>query len=339
MAGGISFNGTDDDFAIARYNSNGVLDNTFGVGGKVITDIGSDNDGGSSVVIQSDGKIVLGGVSSASSNMNFALLRYNINGTLDSSFGTSGKTITDFAGGNDYGASVALQNDDKIILAGHTNNSTLHDFAIARYNSNGVLDITFGIGGKINTDIGGSNDLGQSTAIQSDGKIVLAGWCITGTYDAFGLARYNTNGTLDNTFGTSGKVLTYIGLYGALGFSVATQSDGKIVVGGFATTNGIDNDFTLARYNSTITVGIEGHNHNDLNLSPNPFTTQTRIDLNTDYKNATLKVLDVLGKELKSINFTGKQVILDREELNNGIYFIQIISEDKLIGTDKMIIN
>lgn len=76
-----------------------------------------------------------------------------------------------------------------------------------------------------------------------------------------------------------------------------------------------------------------------ISIYPNPFSTQTTVDLNTDYKNATLKIIDVLGKELKSINFSGKQVIFEREELNNGIYFIQIISEDKTISTNKIIIN
>lgn len=76
-----------------------------------------------------------------------------------------------------------------------------------------------------------------------------------------------------------------------------------------------------------------------INVFPNPFNTQTTIDLNAGYKNATLKIIDVLGKELKSINFNGKQIVLQREELNNGIYFIQIISENKIIATNKIIIN
>ena len=91
----------------------------------------------------------------------------------------------------------------------------------------------------------------------------------------------------------------------------------------------------------TICTGIQSQSSEIavINIFPNPFTTQTTIDLNADYRNATIKIIDVLGKELKSINFSGKQVILEREELKAGMYFIQIISENKTIATNKIIIN
>lgn len=109
-----------------------------------------------------------------------------------------------------------------------------------------------------------------------------------------------------------------------------TASDGCSLTAAATVTVTVDPCTGIQAYTAT---------NSSIQIFPNPFTTQTTIDLNKDYKNATLKVIDVLGKELRNINFSGKQIIFEREELNNGIYFIQIISENKTISTNKIIIN
>jgi len=184
----------------------GVLDTGFGTGGIVIT--GSFD--GSGVAIQADGKIVCAGSSSNGSNNDFAVVRYNINGTLDTGFDIDGIVKTDFASSNDNGYSVAIQTDGKIVVAGSSTSDRITAIAVVRYNSNGTLDTAFGTGGIVVLH-GESGYLGNSVAIQADGKIVVAG--IKKFPDAnlsgnFLVVRYNSNGTLDSDFGTDGIVYT-----------------------------------------------------------------------------------------------------------------------------------
>lgn len=155
-------------------------------------------------------------------------------GTLDTSFGTDGKVTTDIGSDSDYASSVAIQNDGKIVVAGQAGSEPNIDFALARYNNDGNLDTNFGTGGIV-TDIGGRNPA-SSLALQSDGKIVVAG--------NSALARYNNDGSLDTSFGTGGTVTTDTG--GTT--SVVIQNDGKIVVVGYGGTEG-NSDFALVRYN------------------------------------------------------------------------------------------
>jgi uncharacterized delta-60 repeat protein len=188
------------DAALARYNSNGTLDASFGTGGTVTTDFAGFNDEASSVAVQPDGKIVVAGQAGpyVNRNFDFALARYNSNGTLDASFGTSGKATTDFAGSSDQPSSLALQGDGKIVVAGQTFVGGVHDFAVARYNSNGTLDTSFGTSGKATTDFAGSDDRPSSVAVQPDGNIVVAGQADIGGRFDFALARYVGSTVLPN---------------------------------------------------------------------------------------------------------------------------------------------
>jgi len=120
-----------NNLALARYNTNGSLDNTFGTGGTVATNLGCANASGSSFAIQSDGKIVVGGYCGIFPNYDFALTRYNINGTLDNTFGNGGSVITPILSEGDQGFAVAIQNDGKILLGGITDNGTNGDGSYA----------------------------------------------------------------------------------------------------------------------------------------------------------------------------------------------------------------
>jgi uncharacterized delta-60 repeat protein len=254
VAAGSSKNGSNYDFALARYNTDGTLDTNFGTGGKVITAIGSSTDVAESVAIQSDGKIVAAGFSNNGSNNDFALVRYNTNGTLDTTFDSDGKVTTAIGSANDAAYSVAIQSDGKIVAAGFSNNGSNNDFALVRYNTDGSLDTNFGTGGKVTTAIGSGIDIAYSVAIQTDGKIVAAGFSRSGgNNDDFALVRYNTNGTLDTTFDSDGKVTTAIGSGADIAQSVAIQTDGKIVAAGYS-NNGSNVDFTLVRYNTDGTL-------------------------------------------------------------------------------------
>jgi len=258
VAGGANVSGTSYDFAVVRYNSDSTLDSSFGTGGKVSTDIGTNSsDGGSAIVLQSDGKILVSGGSNASGSTDFALVRYNSDGSLDSSFGTGGKVTTDIGTTSaDQTSAIALQSDGKILVSGAFDaGGGSYNFAVVRYNSNGTLDASFGTGGKVTTDIGtNSGDQATAMTVQSDGKILLAGYSnASGSYD-FAVVRYNSAGTLDASFGTGGKVTTDIGTTSADGANAMTlQSDGKILLAGYSNASG-SNNFTAVRYNSDGTL-------------------------------------------------------------------------------------
>lgn len=247
LVGGRASDGTNH-FAMARYNTNGVLDATFGTNGngKVITHVGAVEDYGESVAVQADGKILVAGFAKNVADYDFAVVRYLTNGVLDTSFSADGMVTTAFSG-DDRATSVALQSDGKVVVAGYAGSGG-YDFAVARYTTAGALDPAFGGGfGKVSTPVGTSTDYGQAVAVQSDGKILVAGTTYTGTNDDVAVVRYTTAGALDATFGTGGKVVTPVGAGNDSGESIALQPDGKFVVAGSATV-GSTICFALVRY-------------------------------------------------------------------------------------------
>jgi len=253
IVAGWFWDGTSSNFAVWRYNATGSLDTTFGSAGKVTTDMGANSDESPaySVVLQSDGKIVFGGHSGGNGAWNFAVVRYNVDGTLDTSFDSDGKVTTDIGvSTEDYIYSLDLQSDGKIVVAGNSYGGGQSDFALVRYNTNGSLDTTFDMDGKVVTDIGAAiADNARSAAMQSDGKIVVAGFSNIDASSDFVVVRYNLDGSLDTTFDNDGKVTTDIGSSSSdSAVSVVLQSDGKIVVVGISDSGG-SSDFALVRYN------------------------------------------------------------------------------------------
>jgi uncharacterized delta-60 repeat protein len=253
VVAGYSNAGGTSDFAVARYNIDGRLDSTFNGSGRVLTDFGGGSgDFASSVVIQSsDGKVVVGGLSDASGlAYDFALARFNPNGTPDLTFNATGKVLTDFSGSGsvDRLQALAIQSDGKIVAAGDSFANGPSSFAVARYTTTGTLDGEFNGTGKVLTTFTSGNATAQAVTLQPDGRIVAAGWFDDGNREGpdFALARYNTDGTPDRTFNVTGRVVTDFG-----GFDIANgvgvQADGKIVAAGFSNVNGTS-DFALARY-------------------------------------------------------------------------------------------
>ncbi|GMU19495.1 MAG: hypothetical protein AMXMBFR12_06870 [Candidatus Babeliales bacterium] len=232
-------------FAVARYTSSGSLDTTFNGTGIVTTSIG-DGATVNGVVVQSDDKIVAAGATVINGEGWIALARYNTNGTLDGGFGSSG-IVTTQVGDCAFATAVALQADGKIVVAGITEES----FIVARYTTVGLLDATFNGIGYQTTKIGDVS-FAKAILIQPDGNIILAG------YSDFYLmlARYDTNGNLDATFGTGGTVITPLGDQGLI-LGLGLQSNGTIIAGG-----SIDSKAVALRYlsNGTLdtTYGIQG---------------------------------------------------------------------------------
>jgi uncharacterized delta-60 repeat protein len=236
---------------VALHAAEGDLDPTFGTGGIVTTDFGNTSDAGEEVAVQPDGKIVVAGTR----GQDFAVARYNADGSLDTTFGTGGLVSTDLYGNSaDRAAAMALQPDGKIVLAGNTAVNLVsegtQDFALVRYNSDGSLDTTFGTGGKVRTDFNtGQPEGAVSVAIDSVGRIVAVGATFVQFQGRdFAIARYNPDGSLDTTFDGDGRVtsLSTTNFDGAV--DVAIQSDDRIVVFGFFVTT--ESNFALARYNT-----------------------------------------------------------------------------------------
>jgi uncharacterized delta-60 repeat protein len=259
VVAGSSANGTSTDFSVIRLNTNGSLDNSFNGTGRSIVDING-VDFARSVAIQSDGKIVVAGYSDRNS-LDFSIIRLNSDGSLDNTFDTDGKLVVPIGNDYDYGYSLAIQKDGKIVVAGTSaviSNSVQYDrFSVIRINNNGSLDNTFNGNGKL---IIGINDLFgnytagcRAVAIQNDGKIILAGsnYIYNSGKSDFAILRLNANGTVDNTFGVDGKSIVYLSGYGNddVAKSVAIQADGKIVVAGTSSYS-FQAHFSIVRLNT-----------------------------------------------------------------------------------------
>lgn len=259
------------------YAAPGDLDTSFGTDGRITTDFFGRSDQARAIAIQADGKVVAAGSAFTSSPSglqdDFALARYNPDGTLDQSFGTEGRVTTDFFGNADFASAIVIQPDGKIVAAGTAytacSGSSSYRFGIARYNTDGTLDQSFGTEGRAATVLGDSLNVASAVALQADDRIVVAGFATFRSTPPdfipadFALARFNPDGTLDETFGTEGRVLTGFGR-GATVNAILIQPDGQIIAAGGASgvNPSLPGNFALARYNPDGTLdgtfGTEG---------------------------------------------------------------------------------
>lgn len=260
VASGVAFNGfngkivltgftkphpgvTHNEFATARYDSALIPDPEFDLDGRARVDFG-EGAFADDVAIDSSLRIVqVGSVNTASAETDFALTRFRpTDGYYDTTFSGDGKEITgrsEFQQAN----AVAIQSDDKIVVAGHTGPPGEFNFAVVRYTSGGSPDTTWAPDGWRETDFGGSMDIANDVAIQPDGKVVVVGQSSGG----FTLVRYKPDGALDTSFSGDGKQTTSFNGQSDIATGVALQPDGRIVVAGYAFT-GTGHDFALARY-------------------------------------------------------------------------------------------
>jgi uncharacterized delta-60 repeat protein len=252
VAGAATSTATGRDFALVRYTEDGELDETFGDGGVVVTSFTNDSDTAYALVLQDDGKIVVGGsanLGTSATGVDFALARYNQDGSLDESFGTGGKLTTSLVanGGGDTIYALALaevEGETRIVAAGGEG-----DFLLARYRADGALDTSFGDAGKVVGLFGSS--IGAARAVQhdADGRVLVAGH----SHHDFALARLTAMGAPDASFGEQGLVLTAVSTDNwdeARGLAV--EESGAIVVGGFVYEgNTSAGDFALVRYDDS----------------------------------------------------------------------------------------
>lgn len=253
------------DFAILKLKENGTPDSTFGVNGWASAPALGFEDEARAMVVQPDGKILLAGtaeVASGTKKYDYAVARFNANGTIDGGFG-SGGVVTLNINDNDIADGIALQKDGKILVGGTSDEDGDANYTVVRYSSLGVIDGSYGVGGIATYDMAafgtaGSKDHGYGMAIQSDDKVLLTGFCAPagGGNGNVVTIRLTTLGQLDVSFSGDGIANFNYGVSNTDEGSraVAVQSDGKIVVGGDTSGEHAWFEMLLLRYKSDGTL-------------------------------------------------------------------------------------
>lgn len=256
LVAGMVNTGNQSDFLVTRYLANGELDNEFGQNGIATFDGGTVADVAWDMVIQVDGKILLGGnVNNVNTTVDdFAMLRLNPDGSPDNSFGTGGLVVTDIEQKWDNVYAMALQDDGKILLAGESYSLNYRRVCVCRYLPDGSLDNDFCCGGIAPFKIGMENDHPRDMAIQENGMYIIVGYFDDISDQAF-ISRLDQDGNLDNNFGINGTATLDIGGKDDRFNAVLIQPDGKILVGGMNGEPG-NWDYLFARYNTDGTLDL-----------------------------------------------------------------------------------
>ncbi len=335
VAGTIYSSPSSGQFALVRYDAQGLPDMSFGVNGQVIMPVGSLDARAQAVVIQPNGKIIAGGYALNGSYYDFALVQYHPDGSVDSLFGTNGYQLSDFSGFDDQAQALVLQEDGKIVAGGWSKSgSGLQSFGLARYLANGQRDSTFGANGitKLNFQPFAIHDAIQALAVQADGKIIACGYSYVPVYEVynFALARFLPNGQLDLDFNGTGKVATAFQVGNDQAYAVAIQADGRIVAGGGSASG----DFALARYlpGSVVSTPPTPFSVRSVFLYPNPVMQAVKVAYTLQQaQTVSIALYDQNGKMvirlIQQLQQTAGRHTEDLrlpEGLSAGLYFLEL---------------
>lgn len=271
----------DDNDGVLDVNEAGAPDNSIGAGGVVSTASGTYGSQSRFVLAQPDGKVVQAGETCMAEDVagdcidrNFMVVRYNSDGSLDTTFDSDGIAVTSVGTGDNSLNAIALLANGKYLAAGSSclavdgsNNCLRHAFTLIRYNSDGSVDTTFDTDGIVVTPIGAGDSVAYAMAMQTDGKVILAGSSEFGAVPVVAVVRYNSDGSLDNTFAGDGILTTIAGARDSVAYAAAVQADGKVVVTGGScraldtSGNCVDYDQIAIRYqaNGDLDGGFGGH--------------------------------------------------------------------------------
>lgn len=324
LVGGTSGN-TAEFFTVARLTNTGALDTSFGIGGKAQVAFSGTESMANSILVQPDGKIVLGGYTvNAPYAKDFALVRLSSNGTLDTSFGVNGKVITTVDSNySDAITQLALQSDGKIVAGGFTSFEVAHKMAVARYLPNGSIDTTFATNGiKVITD--GFGGINCSVAVQTDNKIIVAGG-YEGSY--FEVFRFLNNGALDTAFGTNGLVNAFP-VNGGYASKVLIQPDNKIVVSGSTSTSDFLNQCAAVIRLNPGTLSYDSFTSSVVGVVPNPTTGVVSFD-NSINSFENVIIYNYLGQEVgkQKLNVVSDSQI-NLSDFSNGVYLLKFMGEN-----------
>jgi uncharacterized delta-60 repeat protein len=334
-------------YGLSKFNSDGTPDPNYGDNSNIVFSAGPATAAGNSaafladVLLQNDGKIICAGhyiYQPDGSLEQIAIFRTLADGsTYDNTFAENGIGI----GGDWYGETLTFTENDllsaakllpdgKIIVIGETNNSngSNQNMIIAKINSNGTLDTSFGFNGKTTFSTSPAYEQPYSLDIQSDGKILITSLhpSIRGSYN---LLRLNPNGTFDNTFGTNGVVSGTLGRtnYDANGNLVKIQADGKIIVAGTGVNSSSApyTSMSMARYLPGTSFSEIDENHtqqSNFELFPNPTTDIIRVTSSKEFINSMILTnsVGIIIKEVIKVNQLSWD--LSFKDLPAGLYFV-----------------
>lgn len=343
IAGKTSINGQSVTSTVIRLNSEGTLDENFGQNGIAKMSV-PDNYNPRFAKLNSDNEIIAGGFLLGNST-NVIITKFTQQGEIDLSFGNDGIMIDD-SSMDEFGNNIAIQSDDKILVAIGATTTSGRDFGLARFNNNGSVDSSFGINGKIYTDFSQSSNTSHSVAIQDDGKIVLSGFLGTTPNHDYAIARYDTLGNLDISFGDGGKVITNFGL-DDLAFISSIQPDGKLLCAGNSKETNGSSFFSMARFLTR--TGTSSYSLptivNSINVFPNPSNGNFDLGFNlTDSGVGSIDILNLSGELIYEVvrnrYFTkGENTIrIDlKNNLSTGLYVLSI-QTDRGVANHKFVL-
>lgn len=329
------------DFAIARFNTDGSIDTTFGEKGSTILNIGSYNDVAFSIKAQQDGKIIVCGWTYIFGSWDFALVRLNPDGSLDNTFGSNGVVTTDYYHQYNTSHSVAIQSDGKYVAAGYAKKpgSTDTDIMLVRYNTNGTIDKSFGNDGMVLADYKGADDFSWVIKTDKYDKLVVGGNVTINGLKMIQVARFNSDGSPDISFGENGILVTQIFGFDEECRDLLIQPDGKILLTGYFSNRRNIKAFVIRLTNPYNSINSKTEILS--NNFPNPFNTSTKITYvipttiaaNKKFLPVNIKVYDILGREIETLvnDFQEPGLyqvqfpsVTQSSELSSGIYFYRI---------------
>jgi uncharacterized delta-60 repeat protein len=268
----------------SSFAQDGFLDSTFNSVG-IATKLVGDFTTGDAVLIQPDGKILVGVSSIIAPNADISILRYNANGSLDLTFNNTGISTFNINTTGEYCTSIALQSDGKILACGYSSDALYNSSSIVmRFNANGTIDNSFGIGGLVTTKFHPKTNFAQDILVQKDGRIVVAGNTKdTSLHNVMLVNRYLSNGTLDNSFDNDGTLIIDFGGFGSSSSSVTQQTDEKIVIAGTCNVAAGNTKMTLTRLNENGSFDVN-FNLNGTLISSLNGSASTCLEMQSDGK-------------------------------------------------------
>jgi uncharacterized delta-60 repeat protein len=317
------------DFAMIRVNADGTIDTTFGVQGKVTTDIDFLDDWSFSVRVLPNGSILVAGYAYNGSNYDYCIVKYNSDGSLDTSFGVNGIKVIDYNTSYDIGFTMDVMPDGRFMVGGYTWTTGDKDWLVARYNADGSLDNTFDNDGWAITAVSAFDDNLYSIKIQPDGKAVAAGSSSNGSNFDIAVVRYNYDGSLDNTFGVNGKFIHDVDGGDDIAWSVKLTATNKILVGGETWGGRADYNFVVLQLNNDPVSIDEQATSEGINIYPNPFSTSLSVR-GTLESGSLLTLFDYTGKQIVQQTINSAETILNTESLAAGLYFLKVENEVRI---------
>ena len=341
-------NGTDNDFALVRYTTDGKIDTTFGNGGIVTYDFASSTEITEAVAIDHANRIIVAGSVDTGDGFAFAAVRFTPEGAVDATFGVLGFVLVK-SWTTGFCNSIMVQEDHKILLSGYAFNpvSGTNEFVVVRFLETGQKDSSFGQQGIVMTHVGVGAGVANAMTLQQDGKIILAGQALNSATLAWDicLARYETNGLLDETWGTEGIAFKSFPNKNFTINALAIDLNKNIVVAGYLGTAPSNNLYAVARFDKegtpdasfgtdglvTNTFGAENNQINDLEIQPDGFMIISGSSLSGNSDRFAIARLDQTGQPDPMFGQLG--VVITPLGQNDGIKSTALQSDGKLIVT------